>query len=60
MRFLLGGSERDAALDVYGTDERSAAGTANHGRTDEGVSGCEGLNQRCVVEFSGQKTDQAI
>src|SRR5438270_13713500 len=60
MRLLLGGSKWHAASDVHDPNERSASGTADHGRTDEGLSGRERLDQRRVLEFSGQKADQAI
>src|SRR5438477_12823767 len=60
MRLLLGGSERHAAPDVHDANERSTAGKADHRGTDEVISRRERFDQRCVVEFPGQKKDQAI
>ena len=60
VRFVFGRSERHAEADVHDADERSAARQADHDRADEGVSGAQGFDHGCVVEFSGEEKDQDI
>ena len=60
MRFVLGGSERDAKAHVHDADERSAARPTDHSGADEGVSNPERFDHGCFMEFSGEEENQEI
>ena len=60
VRFVFGGSERDAQAHVHDAHERSAVGQTGNDRTDESFPDHKGFDHGCFMEFSGKEEDQEI
>src|SRR5687767_12723930 len=60
MRLVFGRSQWPTAPDVHDAVERFALGSADHSGADQGVFADQRPGYGCVVEFPGEKADQAV